>query len=243
LDWKGGGLVRDNHPGCPFRNAQAKLERVRVKINWRQAAHHFAPIQLQTLESPIDKINGAAVIQRHALGNARRAGSMNQAIRIGVDDCFQPFEQHGLVIKRLGGHRLLDQQQAIGWDVQRAQGIGILRGRNNDVRVEVLQHAFETLRRRFDIQVGVGVATVKDAEIGNDVLGALGQEDRYGPPHHGTVPQYQGRAVFGKMPDLAEGKLMLLVNHRYLAPAYGQGALFKILDNINLHDSSVLVKS
>src|SRR5581483_12156901 len=37
LDWKGGGLVRDNHPGCPFRNAQAKLERVRVKINWRQA--------------------------------------------------------------------------------------------------------------------------------------------------------------------------------------------------------------
>src|SRR5581483_811147 len=170
LDWKGGGLVRDNHPGCPFRNAQAKLERVRVKINWRQAAHHFAPIQLQTLESPIDKINGAAVIQRHALGNASRAGSMNQAIRIGVDDCFQPFEQHGLVIKRLGGHRLLDQQQAIGWDVQRAQGIGILRGRNNDVRVEVLQHAFETLRRRFDIQVGVGVATVKDAEIGNDVL-------------------------------------------------------------------------
>src|SRR4051794_18950427 len=116
---------------------------------------------------------------------------MNEAVRIGVDYRLQPFQQLRIIIQRLRHHRLLHQDQLFLRDIKCAQRLDVGRGSDDDLRIEVLQHALEALRRRFDVKVGITVAAVEYAEVRNNGLRALGKKYGYRPSEGGSLFQDQ----------------------------------------------------
>src|SRR5882762_817831 len=85
-------LFGNNDPGSSFGKAHAEFERIGIEINRRQAADDFAAIQPKPLEGPIHKIDRAAVVQRYAFRQARRARSVDDAVWIGVDHALEALE-------------------------------------------------------------------------------------------------------------------------------------------------------
>src|SRR6266699_6528087 len=103
---------------------------------------------------------------------------MNDAIGIGINDRFEPLRNKRSIVVRLGDHGVLDQEQFRGWNINGLESGGLRGGRDDDFGIEILQHALEPLRWRFDIKVGVAVAAVENTDVRDNIAGAFGKENR-----------------------------------------------------------------
>src|SRR5437588_2947377 len=139
------------------------------------------------------------------------------------------------MVELLLNHGLFDYEQFFAREAQVQKGRSVRCVGDNHLGGDIYEHALQPLRRRFNVKIGVGVATVKDPEVGDDALRALGEKDWHWPTEHLLPPQHQCGEVLRIMRDSPEVKFSGGVSHRRFFRTFRQGPSLEIVYYIDLH--------
>lgn len=168
--------VGNQHQRGAIHVEHAELEAVDVEDDWRQRTDHLMPFEIPRLLRAVQEVEEAPVVEHDALRRSRRTRRVDQAERVGVDQMLQTRVEIGLALRQRG--ELLQRHDADD-SLGRLRDVLLVRlVRDHQQRLRGPEHVRQTLWRRLDVHVHVGVARVDDGRVRDDRLGALGQEDR-----------------------------------------------------------------